>query len=85
MVSLQRAPWCSEASPKGPWKFSALRRLRGEGQDAAIAATGTLPMKRIDETLRLGKQVAELNAVVPGIVSRRVMQIDPTPASRTPG
>lgn len=32
-------------------------------------------MKRIDETLRLGQQCAEINAVVPGIVSRRVMQL----------
>ena len=32
-------------------------------------------MKHIDETLRLGKQVAEINAVVPGIVSRRIMQM----------
>lgn len=32
-------------------------------------------MKRIDETLRLGRQVAEINAVVPGIVSRRVMRM----------
>ena len=32
-------------------------------------------MKRIDETARLGRQIAEINAVVPGIVSRRVMQV----------
>ncbi len=32
-------------------------------------------MKRIDETLRLGRQVAEINAVVPGIVSRRLMRL----------
>jgi predicted Co/Zn/Cd cation transporter (cation efflux family) len=31
-------------------------------------------MNSIDETLRLGRQLAEINAVVPGIVSRRVMQ-----------
>ncbi len=32
-------------------------------------------MKRIDETLRLGRQVAEINAVVPGIVSHRIMRM----------
>ena len=32
-------------------------------------------MKRIDETVRLGRQVTEINAVVPGIVSRRLMQL----------
>ncbi len=32
-------------------------------------------MKHIDETLRLGRQVAELNAVVPGIVSHRLMRM----------
>lgn len=32
-------------------------------------------MKRIDETLRLGRQVAEINAVVPGIVCRRLMRL----------
>lgn len=32
-------------------------------------------MKRIDETLRLGRQVAEINAVVPGIVSHRLMRL----------
>lgn len=31
-------------------------------------------MNSIDETLLLGRQLAEINAVVPGIVSRRVMQ-----------
>lgn len=32
-------------------------------------------MKRIDETLRLGRQVAEINAVVPDIVSHRLMRL----------
>lgn len=32
-------------------------------------------MKRIDKTLRLGRQVAEINAVVPGIVSHRLMRL----------
>lgn len=32
-------------------------------------------MKHIDETLRLGRQVAEINAVVPGIVSHRLMRL----------
>lgn len=32
-------------------------------------------MKRIDETLRLGRQIAEINAVVPGIVSHRLMRL----------
>lgn len=32
-------------------------------------------MKRNDETLRLGRQVAEINTVVPSIVSRRVMRL----------
>ncbi len=34
-------------------------------------------MKRTDETLRLDKHVAGLNAVVPGAVSRSAMQITP--------
>jgi hypothetical protein len=32
-------------------------------------------MKHIDETLRIGRQVAEINAVVPGIVSHRLMRL----------
>lgn len=32
-------------------------------------------MKRIDETLRLSRQIAEINAVVPGIVSHRLMRL----------
>lgn len=32
-------------------------------------------MKNIDETLRIGRQIAEINAVVPGIVSRRLMRL----------
>ena len=45
-------------------------------------------MKRIDETVRLGQQVAEINAAVPGIVSRRLMQLawagaEPSRSDRT--
>lgn len=38
-------------------------------------SNGNASMKRIDETLRLGRQVAEINAVVPGIVSHRLMRL----------
>ena len=38
-------------------------------------SNGNAFMKRIDETLRLGRQVAEINAGVPGIVSYGLMRL----------